>query len=446
MERLGGERPAKKRNRKKVFAAVIAACMLAGTATPQATRAASLDLVTDKDGSRYAQDTDGFVYYLPKTATEANGCKIYMYGGTKTEVTFPQKCNTYTVTAVGSNLSQVIMTKLKTVKIPSGYTTIEDQAFQNQTDLYRIEIPASVKSIGKNAFAGCDKTKLTIVTTYGSAAEKYAKANGIFCAFRTTLQINHGYSKMYVGEKKQIAVLNNGNNATWKSSNSSVISVDQNGNLTAKKAGSAKITVTIGAKTYTYPHTVVKRTKDNVLNIIWNAYVTPGMSDYEKAVAAQQWMEKNVSMKGTATSAKSAFTKGKVNDQGFCSAYKTILAHYGISAKVVSGTSHKENSVVIAGKKYTASTLAVTTGVNQTYTTTTIPKVVLNKSTMNLSVGKTGTFQATGSTAKITWSSSNGKVATVNAKGKVTAKGAGTATITLKSGGKTYACTVRVNP
>lgn len=431
---------------KKGMAAVLMACVLAGTSVPQMTEAATLNVVTDKDGSKYAQDANGFVYYIPKTATTASGCTIYMYGGTKTGVTFPQKCNAYTVTTIGSNFSQLIMTKLKTVKIPSGYTTIEDRAFQNQTDLYRIEIPASVKSIGKNAFFGCDKSKLTIVTTYGSAAEKYAKANGIFCAFRTALQINYGYSKMYVGEKKQIEVLNNGSNATWKSSNSSVISVDQKGNLTAKKAGSAKITVTIGTKTYTYPHTVVKRTKDNVLNVIWNEFVMPGMSDYEKAVAAQQWLEKNVSMNGTATSAKSALEKGKVNDQGFCSAYKTILAHYGISASIVSGSSHKENSVVIAGKKYTASTLSAASGVNKTYTTTGIGKLVLNKSTMNLSVGKKGTFKVTGSTAKVTWSSNNTKVATVNSKGKVTAKGTGTAKITLKSGGKTYACTVRVNP
>lgn len=251
---------------------------------------------------------------------------------------------------------------------------------------------------------------------------------------------------MYAGEKKQIEVLNNGSKATWKSSNSAVISVDQKGNLTAKKAGSAKITVTIGAKTYTYPHTVVKRTKANVLNVIWNAYVTPGMSDYEKAVAAQQWLEKHVSMKGTAASATSAFEKGKVNDQGFCSAYKVILSHYGISAGIVSGSAHKENSVVIAGKKYTASALSAVSGVNQTYTTTGIGKIALNKSTMNLSVGKKGTFKVTRSTAKVIWSSSNGKVATVNSKGTVTAKAAGTAKITLKSGGKTYACTVRVNP
>ena len=71
-----------------------------------------------------------------------------MYTGEKSTVTFPAKCNSYVVTNIGTNLGQLILTNLQTVKIPSGYTTIETQAFQNQTDLYQIEIPASVKTIG----------------------------------------------------------------------------------------------------------------------------------------------------------------------------------------------------------------------------------------------------------------------------------------------------------
>lgn len=144
------------------------------------------------------------------------------------------KCNAYTVTGIGTDLSQLILTNLCTVKIPSGYTTIENLAFQNQTQLYRIEIPASVKTIGKDAFAGCNRTKLTIVTPYGSAAETYAKANGIHYSSQTSLQIQPGYSKLYVGENRQIAVLNASVTPVWKSSNNSVMSVDAEGKLIAK--------------------------------------------------------------------------------------------------------------------------------------------------------------------------------------------------------------------
>ena len=49
-----------------------------------------------------------------------------------------------------------------------------------------------------------------------------------------------------------------------------------------------------------------------------------------------------------------------------------------------------------------------------------------------------------GSDAKITYKSSNKKVATVNAKGKVTAKRSGTTIITVKAGNIRRTCTVTV--
>lgn len=220
----------KKKIRQAMGILLAVTMLLAGTPYT----AVAADVVEDTDGTAYAQDTEGFVYQIPKRATTKKGCTIYMYTGSKTSVTFPEKCNSYTVTGIGTDLSQLILTNLCTVKIPSGYTTIENLAFQNQTQLYRIEIPASVKTIGKDAFAGCNRTKLTIVTPYGSAAETYAKANGIHYSNQTSLQIKAGYSKLYVGENRQIAVLNASVAPVWKSSNSKVLSVDEEGKLIAK--------------------------------------------------------------------------------------------------------------------------------------------------------------------------------------------------------------------
>ncbi|MDD6445540.1 MAG: Ig-like domain-containing protein, partial [Lachnospiraceae bacterium] len=106
---------------------------------------------------------------------------------------------------------------------------------------------------------------------------------------------------------------------------------------------------------------------------------------------------------------------------------------------------HKENTVVIAGKTYTASTLKKESPVDKNYTTTTIPGVSLNKSTMILSIGKKGTFIPSGNKKAVTWTSSSKTVAVVDKKGKVTAKKAGTAVITMKTDGKTYQCRVCVN-
>ena len=52
-------------------------------------------------------------------------------------------------------------------------------------------------------------------------------------------------------------------------------------------------------------------------------------------------------------------------------------------------------------------------------------------------VGQSYTAKVNGSYSKVTWSTSNSKVATVSSSGKVTAKKAGTVTITAKANGKT---------
>lgn len=70
--------------------------------------------------------------------------------------------------------------------------------------------------------------------------------------------------------------------------------------------------------------------------------------------------------------------------------------------------------------------------------------VKLNKKKLTLEVGKSATLKLTGTKAKVTWSSSNKAVATVNTKGKVTAKKAGKATITATVSKKKYTCTVTV--
>lgn len=68
--------------------------------------------------------------------------------------------------------------------------------------------------------------------------------------------------------------------------------------------------------------------------------------------------------------------------------------------------------------------------------------VKLSKSSLTLDVGKSATLKVNGTKSKVKWSSSNKSVATVTTKGKVTAKQAGSATITAKVGKKTLKCKV----
>ena len=60
--------------------------------------------------------------------------------------------------------------------------------------------------------------------------------------------------------------------------------------------------------------------------------------------------------------------------------------------------------------------------------------IKLNKKKVTLTVGKTVQLKVKGTKAKVKWSSSNKKVATVSKKGKVKAKKVGKATITAKIG------------
>ena len=67
--------------------------------------------------------------------------------------------------------------KIASVTIPEGVTSIGADAF-NGCDLQKVTIPGTVTSIGEDAFAYCN-SNLVINGPYSSAAEKYARENGV---------------------------------------------------------------------------------------------------------------------------------------------------------------------------------------------------------------------------------------------------------------------------
>ncbi len=96
-----------------------------------------------------------------------------------------------------------------------------------------------------------------------------------------------------------------------------------------------------------------------------------------------------------------------------------------------------------------AATQEQTVSISVSETATNPTKVTLNKTSATLTVGKTMTLKATLSpkkaTSKLTWTSSNKKIATVDSSGKVKGVKAGTATITVKTAnGKKATCKVTV--
>lgn len=68
----------------------------------------------------------------------------------------------------------------------------------------------------------------------------------------------------------------------------------------------------------------------------------------------------------------------------------------------------------------------------------------LNRKVLSLKVGAKYTLKLTGNTQKVSWVSKNKKVATVNKKGRVTAKEKGKTSIVAKVGRKSFKCAVTV--
>ena len=129
--------------------------------------------------------------------------------------------------------------------------SMADEFFYNE-NLKTIVIPKSVKSIGEYTFGTVDSFPITIKGYKGTAAEEYAKENGFkFIALDvsepTSVSLNKTSLTLDVGKSytltKTVSPSNAATSYTWRSSNTSVATVDSNGKVTAKKAGTATIMV-----------------------------------------------------------------------------------------------------------------------------------------------------------------------------------------------------------
>lgn len=138
------------------------------------------------------------------------------------------------------------------------------------------------------------------------------------------------------------------------------------------------------------------------------------------------------------------------------------VAPQNATDRSVTVTSSDSSVVKADGTKLTAqkagnATITVTTSNGKTATCTVtvslpaVSSISLSDTKLTLNAGETKKLTATISPKnagdpQVSWSSSNEKIATVDASGKVTAKGAGTATINAKTGnGKTATCSVQVS-
>ena len=153
---------------------------------------------------------------------------------------------------------------LKEVAIPRFVTTIEKNAFNACTKLEKVIIPREVTTIGTTAFSYPDR--MTIYGVSGTYAETYANENDFpfvdspESATSATLNtkqltLNKGASETLVltvtPETYTDAV-------TWKSSDTSIVTVSDRGVVKAIAVGTATIKVNVGSKSASCKVTVVQ--------------------------------------------------------------------------------------------------------------------------------------------------------------------------------------------
>ena len=234
------------------------------------------------------------------------------------------------------------------------------------------------------------------------------------------------------GESEYITITVSPSTATNKylmlsSSNTHVATIDAFGKITANGAGTAVITaVTVDGNYETACKVTVTSSKVIPTNISLN----------------KESMQ--LSKGNSETLIATVYPENATNKSIIWSSSNTKVATVSSTGKV---TAVETGTAVITAKSASGDKLATCSVV----VISVVNNVSLNKSNITIKEGEIATLVATITPADaanklVTWSSSNKNVATVDSAGKVTAVGAGTATITVKTkdGGKTAVCKVTV--
>lgn len=208
---------------------------------------------------------------------------------------------------------------------------------------------------------------------------------------------------------------------SWTSSKKSIATVDKNGKITAtSKEGTAVITVTLASKKTAKVTVTVKMIRTTKLTKVPKTLsLTTGKKYTLKPVVTPSNSQEKVTYKSSNTKIATVSSTG-----------------------------------VITAKKVGKVTITVQSGKQKATVTLTVKKAPALKAIKNvptkktITKGKTYTLKPqlypSGAIAKITYTTSNKSIATVDSKGKITAKKKGTAVITVKAGKFTAKCKVTV--
>ena len=260
-----------------------------------------------------------------------------------------------------------------------------------------------------------------------NAVESSASAGVVeFSESPITLGVGEVYTFSKVDLQKELSASST-TTYTWSSNNANIVSVDKNGKITAKKVGETTINVSASNGKKTFCRVVVKNAPTKVtigdtsvtlgVGETYNTYKTINSGAYANSFT---WISSNSSV---ATVEKISLTQARITAKGVGTATITVITYNG-----------RTDTCQVTVKKAPT-------------------KVTLNKASVTLGVGETysaiKTIDSDAYANQFTWSSSNSSVAIVQkislTQARVTAKGVGTATVTIRTyNGKTATCTVTV--
>lgn len=162
-------------------------------------------------------------------------------------------------------------TSLTSVYLPQGMEELRTSAFEGCLSLKSVYVPSSIIYFSKNVFLNCPN--LTIITPSGSEAQKYCKENIIPYAKPDALakyiSLPEGDLTLGVDQSYQLKWETDSDYAlgtvSFSSSSSKIVAVDKvTGELTAKKTGSATITVKAESGAKANCKVTVKKAPDSV--------------------------------------------------------------------------------------------------------------------------------------------------------------------------------------
>ncbi|GKX67628.1 Ig-like domain-containing protein [Inconstantimicrobium mannanitabidum] len=316
---------------------------------------------------------------------------------------------------------------LKATINPSNATNSAVKWSSSNAKVVTVDQNGNIKAVAKGT---------AVITATTVDGQKVAKCNVTVndpIVNVVSVSLNKTADTLIVGRTDTLKATINPSNATnsavkWTSSNTKVVTVDQNGNIKAVGKGTAVITVTTVDGQKVAKCNVTVNNPINVVSVSLNKTTDTlivGRTDTLKATINQS-NATNKAVKWTSSNTKVVTVDQNGN-----------IKAVGKGTAVITVTT-------VDGQKVAKCNVTVNNPIN-------VVSVSLNKTTDTLIVGRTDTLKATINPSNATnkavkWTSSNSKVVTVDQNGNIKAVAKGTAiiTVTTVDGQKVAKCTVIV--